>query len=317
MTSEHNQSNPSESSNTLHTTMQRWQKWIDQVHSWKQDMCEAIDQVKVGMFLSTEDAAPFGPGQFESEIRQHYELENAQNCGKWKEFHFQASEARRQLISGTERDFRQFCNQLGISPDRVLEINEKTEPPLLEGDNQIKDDPGLLAATLTRGTSPTAVSIENILSLHLAHDWVSQERFNIQEAFTNQTKKLQEDLDTFLDQQETEFREERQKVLNSTREQMQHEVESFPKPYRRKTSSHFQSSAKRGMLLQTAPPLCVDPSEDGKDRLQRQSSIKGGRVRTGPRRIRSDVDETQERLDELERRLRIRKEVGWFLAADL
>ncbi|KAF1795355.1 DNA polymerase beta, thumb domain [Phytophthora cactorum] len=90
--------------------------------------------------------------KFESEIRQHYEVENAQHCGKWKQFHLRASEARRQLASAIERDFPQ--------------------------------------------------------------DWVQQERFNIQEAFTNQTKKLQDDLNVFLEQLKAEFVDERQRVLS-------------------------------------------------------------------------------------------------------
>ncbi|KAG6609359.1 uncharacterized protein IUM83_00654 [Phytophthora cinnamomi] len=67
--------------------------------------------------------------KFESEIRQHYELENAQNCGKWKQFHFQASGARRQLASGIERDFRQFCYQIGTSPDeeRLDELDRRLQ----------------------------------------------------------------------------------------------------------------------------------------------------------------------------------------------
>ncbi|KAE9216838.1 hypothetical protein PF004_g14345 [Phytophthora fragariae] len=333
--------------------MQRRDEWIDQVLSWKNDICDVIAQIEaisnnqkniLQLHLETHPS-PFRPSpvlvqllqndrrrrsssdlaasakrkqqlksadyldrKFESEIRQHYELENAQNCGRWKQFHFQASEARRRLASGIERDFRQFCYQIGASPDEVLQPSERIEQ-LRQGDNQQKDDPASSTSNLATDASSTTISIEDTLRVHLAHEWVHQERFNIQEAFTNQTKKLQEDLDTFLDQQETRFSEERHKVLNaSTEGHLQPENESTSvKHSRRKTSSHFESNTKRGMLVQTAPPLRIDPTDDGEDQVQMTASSK---VRTGSRRTRSDVDKTQERLAELERRLQIRKEVA-------
>lgn len=157
------------------------------------------------------------------------------------------------------------------------------------------------------------MSIENTLRLHLAKEWVHQERFNIQEAFTSQSKKLQEDLDIFLDQQETDFQEERQKVL--TQQCLPPENASVEANHNRcKVNSQFQSNAKRGMLLQTAPPLFVEPTGDGEERLLLgRGAMAGTRLHSSSRRIRSDVDETQDKLDELQRRLQIRKEVGLVL----
>ncbi|EGZ28370.1 hypothetical protein PHYSODRAFT_293938 [Phytophthora sojae] len=218
-----------------------------------------------------------------------------------------ASEARRQLASGVERDFRQFCYHIKVSPDEVVQLHEQVGQHH-QSDNQQRDDPAPATSHPIPDAASTTVSIEDTLRLHLAHEWVHQERFNIQEAFTNQTKKLQEDLDTFLDQQEAEFGEERQKVLNaSIQERPAPQNKSITlKQQRRKTNTQFQSNTKRGMIVHTAPLLRIEPTGDGEDKVQWTASSAIRR----PWRTRSDVDITQERLDELERRLRIRKEVA-------
>ncbi|GMF22286.1 unnamed protein product [Phytophthora lilii] len=249
-----------------------------------------------------------GDGEaFESEIRQHYELENAQNCGHWKKFHFHSSEARQQLATGIERDFRQFSRQIGVFTDERVMPNEHKDE---ERDNQQNDDTAI-PASLPASNSPSKMTpIEDVLRLHLVQEWVHQERFNIEEAFTNQTKKHQEDLSAFLDQQNAEFLEERQKVLSASSESPLN-VTKIAKQSRQKTSSHFQSNAKRGMLLQTAPPFRVESSKNEEEQGSRwRESTPGTRVLTSSRRVRSDVDETQEKLDVLARRLHIRKEVN-------
>ncbi|KAH7479251.1 uncharacterized protein KRP23_6048 [Phytophthora ramorum] len=333
--------------------MQRRTESIDPVHSWEQEICDAIKQVQaishheknvLQLHLETHPL-PFQPSpvlvhllqndrrrrscsvlstsakhrkqqvkstdyldrKFESEIRQHYEVENAQKCGKWKQFHFQAAEARRQLAVGIERDFRQFCHQSGIEMAQWGEERGHTK------DNQESESLLSPTSSLTNDTTFTEISlsIEDSLRLHLAQEWVHQERFNIQEAFTNQTKKLQEDLDTFMGQQEAGFLEERQKVLNASSLQRSRPENDMTKSNCTKTSSKFQSSTKRGMLLQTAPPLRVEPNGDGESRqLQWRGATAGARVRSSSRHIRSDVDETRDKLDELGRRLQSRKDAA-------
>ncbi|KAL4169790.1 hypothetical protein KRP22_010702 [Phytophthora ramorum] len=301
--------------------MQRRTESIDPVHSWEQEICDAIKQVQaishheknvLQLHLETHPL-PFQPSpvlvhllqndrrrrscsvlstsakhrkqqvkstdyldrKFESEIRQHYEVENAQKCGKWKQFHFQAAEARRQLAVGIERDFRQFCHQSGIEMAQWGEERGHTK------DNQESESLLSPTSSLTNDTTFTEISlsIEDSLRLHLAQEWVHQERFNIQEAFTNQTKKLQEDLDTFMGQQEAGFLEERQKVLDASSLQRSRPENDMTKSNCTKTSSKFQSSTKRGMLLQTAPPLRVEPNGDGESRqLQWRGATAGARA---------------------------------------
>ncbi|KAG3012275.1 hypothetical protein PC128_g16785 [Phytophthora cactorum] len=318
--------------------MQSRSKYADQIRIWKRDICEAIDHVQtisnneknlLQLNLETHPL-PFQPSpvlmqllqndrrrrssgglrssakqqlksadyldrKFESEIRQHYEVENAQHCGKWKQFHLRASEARRQLASAIERDFRQFCRHLGASPDEVGHEKDNQQSEI--SPSPLRDD---------------TISLEDLLRLHLAQDWVQQERFNIQEAFTNQTKKLQDDLNVFLEQLKAEFVDERQRVLcASTQPCLQSEKEQVPrKHHRHKTSLQFQSNAKRGMLLQTAPPLPVE-SADAEERLmQWRGATAGSRVRSSSRRISNDVDETQDKLDELRRQLQFHQEAA-------
>ncbi|ETO77697.1 hypothetical protein F444_07138 [Phytophthora nicotianae P1976] len=234
--------------------------------------------------------------QFESEIRQHYEVENGHSCGKWKRFHSRASEARHQLASGIEGNFRQFCRQMGISCDELQPKEQKQDK-----DNQQHEcTPSSLPAV--------TMSLEDSLRFHLAQEWVHQERFNIQEAFTNQTKKLQEDLDAFVEQLETEFLEERQKALSALTQQPENELVAR-KRHRHKTSSQFQSSAMRGMLLQTAPLLPVEPTDTEERVVPWRGVTAGSRVRSSSRRIRNDVDETQDKMDELQRHLQLHTEV--------
>ncbi|KAG1693113.1 hypothetical protein DVH05_023893 [Phytophthora capsici] len=135
--------------------------------------------------------------------------------------------------------------------------------------------------TSTQATMP----LENTLQLHLAKEWVHQDRFNIQEAFTNQSKKLQEDLDVFLDQQETEFLKMRVKA-----QKVQSGVKSETKRTRSdKASSQFLSNVKRSMLLHTV----------GQDERNMSTHIE------------SDIgDGEQDKLDELQRQLETCKEVA-------
>ncbi|KAG3237421.1 hypothetical protein PI124_g17596 [Phytophthora idaei] len=294
--------------------MQSRSKYADQIRIWKCDICEAIDHVQtisnneknllqlnlethplpfqpspVLMQLLQNDRRRRSSGGLRSSAKQqlknadyldrkHYEVENAQHCGKWKQFHLRASEVRRQLASAIERDFRQFCRHLGASPDEVGHEKDNQQSEI--SPSPLRDD---------------TISLEDSLRLHLAEDWVQQERFNIQEAFTNQTKKLQDDLNVFLEQLEAEFVDERQRVLcASTQPCLQSEKEQVPRKHpRHKTSLQFQSNDKRGMLLQTAPPLPVE-SADAEERLmQWRGATAGSRVRSSSRRISNGVDETK------------------------
>ncbi|KAL3673383.1 hypothetical protein V7S43_001098 [Phytophthora oleae] len=226
--------------------------------------------------------------KFESEIRQHYELQNAQNCGKWKQFHLRVSEARLLLASGMERDYRQFCRQQQIPINKMVQATVQHQ----DKDNQQSE---FFPCVASDGTTTTQVtmSLEDTLHLHLAQEWVHQDRFNIQEALTNQSKKLQEDLDVFLDQQETEFLKKHEKILN------QQCLQSGTESEAKSTSSQFLSNVKRGMLLQTEP------------HVEERLISTGSKLRSNSQHIRRYVDdEVQDKLDKLQRQLQTRNEVA-------
>ncbi|KAK1948102.1 hypothetical protein P3T76_000392 [Phytophthora citrophthora] len=316
-------------------------KMLDQIQSWERDIHAAIDKVQtisqkeknlLQLHLETHPL-PFQPSpvlvtllkndrrrrseldsssaqsklqrksadylerKVESEMRQHYELQNAQNCGKWKQFHLRVSEARHLLASGIERDYREFCRQLQIPSDKLAQPAMQHQ----DRDSQQNEFFPCLASDDNISTMP----VEDTLQLHLAQEWVYQDRFNIQEAFTNQTKKLQEDLDVFLDQQETEFLKKREKVLNQ--QCMKSGTESEPKSVSyNKANSQFLNNVKRGMLLRTEPSVSIE--------LEERLASSGSKPRSSSRHSRSDVtDEVQDKLDKLQRQLQARKEVNFLV----
>ncbi|RLN92477.1 hypothetical protein BBJ28_00013559 [Nothophytophthora sp. Chile5] len=243
--------------------------------------------------------------KFESEMRQHYEVENAQHCGVWKRFHVQATEARRQVAVQIERDYRQFCRQLGdpVELDHQHDEQLKQTKSLLDSENNQQNE-GSAATSTAPSKAVAANQVEAELALHLAQDWVQQERFNIQEAFTNQTRKLQEDLDAYLSHLDADFMAKRETVLHAS---SQVTVRTGVKPHQHHEGApQFQSSTKRSMLLQTAQPLSVKATDDGREtRLPRwtRAAPAAMRAHSHSRRYRSDVDETQQKLDEIQNRL--------------
>ncbi|GLE10479.1 hypothetical protein PINS_up022624 [Pythium insidiosum] len=108
------------------------------------------------------------------------------------------AEDRRQLNERIDSEYQQLCSALGIthSPDKP----GGDAPELHGGDFQDNDD--------------EEAEEERRQRWFLAKDWIQQERFNIQEAFTNQTKKIQRDFQAFMDQLDAEFVVERQKIFH-------------------------------------------------------------------------------------------------------
>ncbi|RLN87654.1 hypothetical protein BBJ28_00001132 [Nothophytophthora sp. Chile5] len=227
--------------------------------------------------------------KFESEMRQHYEVENAQHCGVWKRFHAQATEARRQVAAQIERDSRRFCRHLGDPVELDQQHDEQPKQPKSLPDGESNQQHEGSAATSTKPSKAIVASqVEVELALHLAQDWVQQERFNIQEAFTNQTRKLQEDLDVYLSQLDADFMAKRETMLRASSHVT---LRTGIKPAILSRQHHegdpqFQSSTKRSMLLQTA------------------------QAHSHSRRYRSDVDETQQKLDGIQNRLQTLKDAA-------
>lgn len=166
------------------------------------------------------------------------------------------------------------------------------------------------------------------LRLQLTSDWIQQERFNIQEAFTNQTRKLQMDFQSCIAQLDDEFERERAKILGSSVSQCSAEHQQCAtegtttslmsvdvtrqSPSCKQTQQQtqmekqFQSNTKRDMFVHTAPVM--DPRSGARAALQalprtRSSSSKRSKHRA------NDTSETQKRLDALLARLQAAKEV--------
>lgn len=129
----------------------------------------------------------------------------------------------------------------------------------------------------------------------MAREWINQERFNIQEAFTNQTKRIQVDYENFMEQLDLEFAIERAKLI-------QQPAPSIPKgssASRRQQQlmdRQFKSKTKRSMLMHTAP--VVELHKSG-----RQSKLLQDRGHS------SDVSHTQQQLHDLEQQYKTCKEV--------
>lgn len=157
--------------------------------------------------------------------------------------------------------------------------------------------------------------------LQLANDWIQQERFNIQEAFTNQTKKIQADFLTFLERLDQELEVERQKLLSSYSEanhvridqrlrtssslvQVQQKQQNSLHRGNQQLEKQFKSNAKRHMLVHTAP--VVDPSGASRG----SSVLKSLNFRSSSsNNRRTDVSEMQQQLDQLQAQTQAMKEV--------
>jgi len=231
--------------------------------------------------------------QLEAEIWQHYELENAQHCASWKKLHLQSVETRRVLVDQIERDYSALCLGLQINS---CGVSASQQP-----------DPAPAYAAFSIEKPPSSGSdcvgeereIDEWLQAHLQQNWVAQERFNIQEAFTNQTRKLQADLDEYLEQLDADCKSERQRVLTETSSMP---VAAAAAAFIKKRQQHadvFKSDAQRKLLLQStaahSSASWIDPLVDG--------SVVASAAHS------QDVSATNRKLDELQRRLQSLKEV--------
>lgn len=240
--------------------------------------------------------------QLEAEIRQHYELENAQHCAEWKKLHLQNVDARRALADQIERDYRALCLKLQLDPYPLIPPSSSCQQP----------DP---AAPFIDGATASASNCADVeqevdewLQSHLQQNWIAQERFNIQEAFTNQTRKLQTDLDEYLEQLDADFESERQWVLTETSSTAGASTSDAPsKQKRERRVDVFKSDAQRKLLLQStaahSSSSWTDPLVNGSGR-DGSAEVGGNHVR--------DVSETNRRVDELQRRLQFFIEVCEF-----
>ncbi|KAF1322350.1 putative Dna polymerase lambdalike protein, partial [Globisporangium splendens] len=235
----------------------------------------------------------------ESEIRQHYELENAQSCAKWKRFHLQETELMRELSQKIERDAQLLYKRLKIC----------YEPPRSSSPSEAElFDPSAFQDKLHSGGGSDAArnqkesDMEPILAANQdeeqqgATDWIQQERFNIQEAFTNQTKKIHSDFQVFMDQLDADYVAQRQKLINGVYSNGDATIgEQQPQRSaavsRHEVDKHFKSNTKRHMLAHTAPVVGMSS-----DIVPQGSRV--AQQRHNP----SDVSDVQQRLDHLEAR---------------
>lgn len=148
---------------------------------------------------------------------------------------------------------------------------------------------------------------EEWLLSDLQQNWVAQERFNIQEAFTNQTRKLQTDLDEFLEQLDDEFITKRQRVLAEGMFKSSSKYSATVlhiKKARQHCAEGYKSDAQRKLLLQSAGNSSVSWTEP-----LVTSSIAKDCARS---KNRHDVSQTNQKLDELQHRLQQLKEVSFI-----
>lgn len=242
----------------------------------------------------------------ESELRQHYELENAQSCAKWKRFHLKASEAHRKLAQQIEKEAQQLCKHLSICYEPPADFTNPLRREHASADSSQKET--------------NRHQDEDEFRLQIADDWIQQERFNIQEAFTNQTKKIQSDFQTFMDQLDIEFAVQRQRILDvaTTSDRVQRvkaraAASSIPQQRllqgsqrrdRQYFDKQFKSNAKRQMLVHTAP--VVDPSTPSQDSWLLLSSPSDTSHNDNRN---ADISGTQQQLDRLQASLDAMKEV--------
>lgn len=228
------------------------------------------------------------------------------------------------LAQQIECELQQLSKRLGV----------KYTPP-------VSDEEGLVESRMvedfsTSSNQPPCASTlvsnhdEDELRLQQASDWIQQERFNIQEAFTNQTKKVQADFQSFLERLDQEFEVECQRISSSYSE-----VNHAADDRRLKVSSslgsgqkqqsvldrgnqqfekQFKGNAKRPMLVHTAPVM--DPSGASRD----SSLLKSLHFRNSnsSSNRKSDVSKMQQQLDNLQAQTQAMKEVrksreGYFM----
>lgn len=229
--------------------------------------------------------------QLEAEIRTHYEVENARCCAKWKQFHLQISDRHNQLLEQIDRQCRGLAQSLGVSfqpPEQKQQSNEHQLSSPVEG----------------QLTLDAISNQENELRMRLASDWIQQERFNIQEAFTNQTRKIHEDFQTFMDQLDAAFAAERQKILaNADDNQAKHKAPQRQTASSRLLNRQFKNNYKLEMLVHTAPVVKLHAENNPVTDLLRQAYPKS-------KTSHLDVHETQRCLDALQARLHTLQEVS-------
>lgn len=238
--------------------------------------------------------------QLESEIRQHYELENAQACAKWKQLHLQRTEAYSELAKRIESEYKQLCKHIGAASDQLPRLTVETSR------SDLADELHQVSSSLHLNQS------ESELRLQLASDWVQQERFNLQEAFTAQTKKIQADFLSFMEQLDREYELEREQILHSgseAEEDGSQVVRRLRLPMtggdNRQLDKQFKSSAKRHMLVHTAPVVDLRGDLHALHPRQRKNfSSSSNKLH------KTDVSsEMQQRLDTLQEQLRATKDV--------
>lgn len=218
-------------------------------------------------------------GQLEAELRQHYELVSVQNCAQWKKLHLHAVEARQKLEAQIETEYRGLCKRLKIDPDWTSK--DESCPAIDPATRSIQPD-AVRPANGTSNTSTTESSTHQTdkwSTMHHLQSWVAQERFNIQEAFTSEAKKIQSDLTDYLQRLDADFAAERTQIIVSGDGAALSQV-------RTRDRKQHTSEQKRG--------------------LSRRSTMllhSGSSTPLPERRRRSDVSETNQQLDELKNQL--------------
>ncbi|TMW55056.1 hypothetical protein Poli38472_013818 [Pythium oligandrum] len=225
--------------------------------------------------------------KLESEIHQHCELEGEQACAKWKQMHLHLCANQRELLDRIEREYQRFCAELDVAYDSYDTTEQENTQDV--DSNQVDNN-------------------DLRLQLYQESEWIQQERFNIQEAFTNQSKKIQADFQSFIDQLDAEFGAERQKILQQ-QQQVSSAIRSPQQHQRRKVTldRQFKSNTKRHMLVQTAPVVELH-TNTGQSSSFLQRSDTANKPVSGP--ATSDVTAVQRQIQELQERLASFKEAA-------
>lgn len=223
--------------------------------------------------------------KWESEIQQHYELESAQACVKWKKLHLHLINDRRLLSERIESEAKRLASALQLPvPDHSTDRESVTQ---YQHDD---DDDEEAQAEFHR--------------LQVEAEWIHQERFNIQEAFTNQSKKMQADHKAFIDQLDGEFLVERQKILQQAPPLIA--VDGSPQRRQQAKSRQFErqfkSNTKRHMLVQTAPVVELHTADQNKVFMTKPDADGSN----APAHL--DITVAQRQLQELEQRVATYKE---------
>jgi uncharacterized protein YsxB (DUF464 family) len=247
--------------------------------------------------------------KLESELRRHYELENTKVCEKWNDFY-----TTRQVLG-----YKEFLRKIDQEKDQLkskMECSMSIISPSSSSSSSSSFSSAISSITFT--TAKHTTNSMNTTQEDIVNDeeetiekwqkecektWIQQERFNVQEAFSNQMKKIEQDYENFISTLEEEFEKEKQAILKKF-SRLTTQAASTPsvpsskqstKPKKSSIDAHFKSNTKRKMLVNTAKPVVFTMSKITRKPTPTHTEM-------------SDVNQKQEETNSLIRRYGILKE---------